>query len=153
MNARQKKFVLTKLIPFILREQGNGFAMSTWTSKVKGDVVEINAVHSFDNIERTKAPSCGTVACIGGSLSVLSGRTLRSVTNLSKLIGITPDQASGLFSRWEIGDQGADSAWPESFARRFSNADSPLAKARIAVSLLRRVVKTNGACLDPVDHE
>ena len=38
MNAKQKKFILNKLIPFILREEGRGFAMEVW--KIKEEVGE-----------------------------------------------------------------------------------------------------------------
>ncbi len=42
MNAKQKKFITEKLIPFILRAEGNGFAMDTWkqdfTKQVQNDV-------------------------------------------------------------------------------------------------------------------
>jgi hypothetical protein len=137
MNKVQKRFILRKLIPFILREQGRGFAMSTWADKhlAKGSRFE------FDEVERL-TPVCGTVACIGGSVDVLKGYKTRTWRRAAKALGLSDLQANTLFFRWDVGD-----GWPERFRHAYAKAKQPLTKAKVACALLREVVRTNGACL------
>jgi len=147
MNAKQRKFIEKKLIPFILRVEGNGFAMSTWISKYTRQAQREGPMY-FDSIAHQR-PQCGTVACIGGSIQCL--KKVRGVDKMAKILGITFEQADGLFHNWEPGDTGF--GWPESFRERFSNAATPYRKAQVAVALLKRVIKTNGACLNPPSED
>jgi hypothetical protein len=134
MNTRQKKFILEKLIPFMEREGGNGFAMEEWKDEyVKED-------EYFDGVKH-RAPKCGTVACIGGSIQIL-GRGRLATT----LTGLDEDKLEGLFHDWEVGLEG-DYGWPGGYRREFKKAKTARGKMRVAVRLLREVVKTEGACL------
>lgn len=136
MNARQAKWIVEKLCPFILREQGRGFGMSGW----RGDFPQGFTVR-LDGVER-EVPSCGTICCIGGSIEVL--RQLdesSSAEQVGDTIGLSGDQTDTLFYGWYR-------KWPEPFRSRFAAAKTPLAKARVAVSLLKRVAKTRGECLN-----
>ncbi len=147
MNQRARTFIEKRLIPFVLREHGMGFAMETWYSDVKGLG---ESVYSYDSVPHTE-PKCGTVACLGGSVQVLLARSSRdeiSRARIAKAIGLSSEQASGLFNNWYGNeDEGREFGWPKRFARRFEDAKTALGKAKVAVALLREVVKTNGECL------
>lgn len=147
MNARQKRFILEKLIPFILREQGRGFAMSTWVTKEKPGT-EITDL----DVDYRKVPGCGAICCIGGSIQMLRGiRNRHNQKEIMNAIGLTKDQMNGLFYQWDgFGVDGTDGriyGWPAEFAERFENAKTPYRKAQAAVALLKEIVKTNGECL------
>jgi hypothetical protein len=147
MNATQKKFILNKLIPFMLREHGNGFAMDTWRSTYENNPEEIKrwGLEDFDDVKH-KPPSCGTVACIGGSIQLLKKISDGREKQLANAIGLTEDQANGLFYHWDDGS--ADFGWPGKYINRFEKAKTPLAKAKVAVALLKEVVRTDGKCLE-----
>lgn len=138
MTAENKKFITKKLIPFVLREQGRGFAMSVWDLAVTA-----GAVRKIDDVLRV-IPKCNTVACIGGSIQVLSGGVANSTERAAPLLGLSYGRAHGLFYGWEVGHGG----WPKEFALRYARAKTTLGKARVAVALLREVVRTNGKVLD-----
>ena len=142
MNAKQKDFIRKKLIPFILREQGTGFSMANW--RLIGDAGE---VISSDHIER-KIPPCGTVCCIGGSIEFLKGvnRYESNELDLGKLIGLTPSQTDGLFYGWVKGSM-TETHWPAKFRQDFAARKSTLGKAKVAVALLKEVIRTEGKCL------
>jgi hypothetical protein len=147
MNAQQKKFILKKLIPFILREQGRGFGMESWI------LDETPGYLSYvDDVPRA-VPVCGTICCIGGSIEVLCGLPSSAMSRtkiVANKIGLTLDQANGLFYEWTNGNVGKDGhvyGWPAKFAKRFARASTPYKKARVAVALLKEVVKTEGECL------
>lgn len=140
MNLRQKKFITEKLIPFILREKGQGFIM-------EGTIRTLTPGEEFsaDGI-RHKTPSCGAAACVLGSIRMLRKRYDLDYTEAAKILGISSEAAYGLFYSWyETRDR---YRWPKEHAEAFALAETPLAKAKVAVRLLREVVKTNGACLD-----
>lgn len=150
MNATHKKFIKNKLIPFILREQGRGFGMDDWITEAKpGTLVE------FDEVVRA-VPKCGTVACIGGSAEYLNdqARMKKPVGKRGKkrqareILGLTHDQAEGLFMRWQDYHADNEYRWPIEYMKRYEEAETPLAKARVVVALLKEVVRTNGACLE-----
>ena len=97
---------------------------------------------------RRKVPSCGMICCIGGSVEYLTHCKADAVhrghphqDRVGAKIGLTSAQANVLFYGWEHD-------WPEKFARAYKRARSPMAKARVAVSLLKLVAKTRGKCLD-----
>lgn len=147
MNARHKKFILNKLIPFILREQGRGFVMEDWLIKDEPGIPLY-----ADEVER-KIPVCGTVCCLGGSIQVLKGHRNKIMPKTAgRHIGLNPQAASGLFMNWD-GENGYPSVdghkygWPRKFADKYAKATTPYRKAQVAVSLLKEVVKTNGECL------
>jgi hypothetical protein len=144
MNAKQKNFITKKLIPFILREQGRGFGMTYWNTEEDCET-EAGDIFSIDGLSR-KVPVCGTVCCIGGSIEHLMGR--RAIA--SKILGLTRNQVQGLFYNWEeeFPNDGLF-GWPEKFAKQFEARKSPLGKAKVAVALLKEVVRTNGKCLNP----
>jgi len=41
-------------------------------------------------------------------------------------------------------------SWPLKYALAFKKRRTPLGKAKVAVALLREVIRTNGECLNPV---
>ena len=145
MTAEAKAFVLEKLIPFINREQGRGFTMEHWKSDFR-----VGSVLEFDGVPR-KIPDCGTVACIGGSIEVLRRNNYpdRSEASISETIGLNKGEGEGLFYYWELSedDSRVEYQWPVSFQKKYANASTPRAKAKVACDLLRVVVKTNGECL------
>ena len=146
MNAKQKKFILNKLIPFILREEGRGFAMEFW--KIKEEVGE---KLWLDGVPRD-VPVCGTAACIGGSAQCLLHPRAKYDMGYGKLaaeLGLSLEQTHGLFYEWNVEDMDDSGAhWPKRFANQFKKAATPLGKAKVAVALLKEVVKTNGKCLE-----
>lgn len=139
-----KKFILNHLIPFIMRDAGRGFAMSEWQSRAISE--DANDKYFFDEIKRI-APACGTVACIGGSIECLTGIQVRrndtATKAAAKLLGITKEQADGLFYFWEVGEDG----WPQEYAKKFEKSDTPYKKARVACSLLRQIAKKGSKAL------
>jgi hypothetical protein len=136
MTKTQKTFVLEKLIPFILREQGRGFAMSSWHLHAK-----VGAIFAPDGVSR-KIPVCGTVACIGGSIGHLKNMWDNGHTDTSgKAIGLSYRRAHKLFYCWEH-------RWPKNFSHKYARSRTPLGKARVVCALLKEVVRTNGKILD-----
>lgn len=136
------KFIKKELIPFILREHGRGFAMSTLLSrKLAGSEEE------FDEVSRI-VPSCGIVCCIKGSVAVIKGINLNVEGYDRKIVramGLTKKEAYGLFYDWK--GKGISCAWPRMFAKRFFRCKTPLSKAKVAVALLEEVCRTDAKCL------
>jgi hypothetical protein len=142
MNQEQKDFIENKLIPFILREEGRGFGMGVWLENVTPGGYFI-----VDSVERN-VPSCGYVCCIGGSVDSLMGRGL-DCDEMSHILGIGPGAIDALFNLWEWDEDSTfphkfGYYWPEEYRRNYDEAATPLAKAEIAVALLREIVKTDG---------
>ena len=148
MTPENKKFILKKLIPFILREQGRGFQMGDW-KVVKEDIGNFKYFHE-DLQKYVKWPKCDSVFCIGGSaqvlLNILGIPGCSRTDDLAKGMGISRDEAEGLFYEWGVNTT-EPCAWPISFARDFAKAKTPLGKAKVAVALLKEVVRTEGKCL------
>ena len=138
MNKRQADWIVKKLCPFILREQGRGFGMNGWlTLKIRP-----GAIHNRDGLDR-KAPSCGTIACIGGSIQFLNGSGGDDFCESAGAdIGLDSSRSRNLFYGW------CNLGWPRRFRDRYAKAKTALSKARVAVSLLKLVAKTRGKCLD-----
>ena len=149
MNKQQIKFIEKKLIPFVQREAGNGFAMSTWKQAFTERDVEENErlgfVEKFDGVEH-RPPVCGTVACLGGSIQYLTGK--HAIRSLGKTIGLSREAAHGLFYMWQDDEVNIHGyGWPRRFKTAFDKAKTPRGKASVAVRLLREVVRTKGECL------
>ena len=134
MNARQAKWIVEKLCQFILREQGRGFAMSFRSRFAPNEKIVADGIRRYP-------PSCGTVCCIGGSIEILKGKCLETVHEISRSVGLTEKQGCALFYGWE-------DEWPQRHRSRYAKARSMIAKAIVAVSLLKIVAKTRGKCLD-----
>src|SRR5947207_9205436 len=133
MTDEQAAWIVNTLCPFILREEGRGFAMSDFV--VRGRYIDGSFL---DGIEPRTPPSCNTVACICGSIARLRGpscRTSALVTN-GAAIGLDSKAAEGLFLYYGTGadDQARKFHWPLRFARRHEDAKTPLAKAKVAVA-------------------
>jgi len=150
VEAKHKQFIRRKLIPFILREHGRGFAMSTWCNNQVPPGEEIEE----DEVVRT-VPKCGTVACIGGTASLLVGSRVQSVRAAIQALGLPPRQAKGLFYVWEVPEANRDGlvtvdkyGWPILFRQRFARCNTPWGKARVVAALLKEVIRTNGKCLE-----
>jgi hypothetical protein len=146
MTAKKKRFLTVTLPKYILREQGRGFAMDEWivTEYSPGESV------SMDDVER-RIPTCGSASCIGGSTAILHKHPrVRSSKTLGRLLGLSGDEAHGLFYNWQnkVYAYGV-CAWPREFRIAYDATTTPLAKAKVAVRLLELVAKTEGACLHP----
>jgi hypothetical protein len=148
MNAEHKKFIRTKLIPFILREQGRGFAMEDWCNSGLAAGETWRGWQKFE-VSR-EVPKCGTVACIGGSVCHLSGEDITRITDTAEYIGLTKEQGYALFYgvSAEFAEPSDAGLWPERFRTAYVNRKTPLGKAKVAVALLREVMRTNGKCLE-----
>lgn len=150
MQAKHKKFIREKLIPFMLRDAGRGFVMENWCLKGLDPGQELDV----DGLLRP-APKCGTVACIGGSIACLLGSRAQGLSNkIIEPLGITKKQAKGLFYEWAY-DTAPEQAswtpkygWPAKFVNAFNARTSPLGKVKVAVRLLEEVMRTNGKCLE-----
>lgn len=153
MQKKHINFIKKKLIPFILRENGKGFAMEDWKSQFTEEELEQlrlegNDTWEGDGIER-KIPSCGTVACIGGSIECLiapNSRRSLSLKKLAKVIGITQGEARGLFYNWTGVNERY--CWPAKYDKLFARRKTPLGKAKVAVALLKEICRTDGKCLE-----
>jgi len=147
LKLSPKNFILNHLVPFILRDAGNGFAMETWITMADTD----DAFCGLDGIEDRRAPACKSVSCVGGSIQVLTGLNCGGVEprKAAKLLGITAEQAHGLFYDWEPGEGG----WPSKHAERFYAADTPLKKARVTCSLLKQIAKKGSKALPQYDGD
>lgn len=144
MTRKQQRFLMETLPSYILREQGRGFAMSHWTI----EKLTPGLVLDLDQVKRA-VPSCGTVACIGGSSQVLLAASGVGLVGLSRRLGITTAECSGLFYNWEsiYADPECGCAWPARFIGRYRTASTPFKKAQIAAELCRLVGQTKGKCL------
>ena len=91
MNEAQKKFIKNELIPFILREQGCGFAMQSWWEEELPGTLTV-----WDGIKR-KTPKCGSVCCIGGTVQMLKKLPSGADRLIAQVMGLTYDEALGLF--------------------------------------------------------
>jgi hypothetical protein len=139
-----KKFIEKELIPFVLREHGRGFAMSCWINKQDAGTFAYN-----DGIAR-EVPDCGAVACLGGSVNLLAGkRALRNDDHAAKVLGLSSEQAKSLFYYWQMKDEEERHHWPLKFISAYAKRRTPFGKAKVAVALLREVIRTNGKCLGP----
>jgi len=161
LTSEQQEFILYRLIPFILREQGDNFAMQYWDverSRLGDEPI-------FDGVKHESA--CGSICCIGGSISHLSGAKRAEVFNFSSeslvqaremayknlgaVIGLTGREAHGLFFAWMLDrakyKQGGY-GWPLVFSNRFAAAKNPLEKAEVACDLLRLIARVGPSVLD-----
>lgn len=135
-----KEFIEKELIPFVLREQGRGFEMTFWRRSLAGDKYD-----SYDlDGASIDSPVCRTVACLGGSVSVITG--VSGVAEIGRFLGLTPEEADGLFSYWRPISK-THYRWPLAYALKFTKAQTKLEKAKTAVALLRHIIKTDAKCL------
>lgn len=146
MTKKHKDILLEKLCPFILRDAGHGFCMSQWRCELDSfDHFEAvtHRLKPLDGIEGRRRPACGTTACLGGSLEIVLG--LEWNTNwedVGAAVGLNPAEADALFFGY-----GRPYGWPPIIAQEFKDAKTPLAKAEVAVKLVKLVVETEGECL------
>lgn len=156
-NKEQRKFILRRLIPAILRENGKAFAMSEWHENFAADDIDyFEGKYEFDNVLRA-IPSCGTVCCIGGTAQILlyptsrvKGWSQRVMGNLAKAMGLTFEEAHGLFFNWTDNDdfRGVNECeWPKNFRDAFADRKTARGKANVAVCLLRKIADEGGKCL------
>lgn len=147
MTPENKKFILKKLCPFILREQGRGFMMAEWRV-IKEQLIAYEPEYAKrffnqDLNKEVKWPKCDSVFCIGGSAGMLLKTELKS--GIYRAMGLSQDEGYGLFYNWM--DQEDVFGWPLQFSKKFEKAKTPLTKAKVAVALLKEVVRTEGKCL------
>lgn len=152
-NAKQRAFYQKKLIPAILREQGQTFAMDFWFYNHDEEYFEADGL--------IRCPkTCGSVCCIGGTAQVQAGiKSLENdwnddvIAKIAKILGLTPIEARALFFNWATHnpDENLRSynglGWPLQYAKDFADAQTPLNKAKVAVKLLREIIKKGGIVL------
>jgi hypothetical protein len=92
-------------------------------------------------------PQCGTIACIGGWAILLTAKrrlkTSRYSLNyltLGKLLGVKKSQIAKLVSYTDYATE-----WPDHFADKYNQAETPKARARIAAQRIDHFIKTKGA--------
>lgn len=97
--------------------------------------------------ESSEAP-CGTAACLAGETIICSARSvtvgIRKLRRLDDeaqdLLGLSNEERSILFTAFPAGDI---KQWPEPWATRWANAlNNQRKQARVAISLLNRIIKT-----------
>lgn len=138
MTTKQKQFIRRKLIPFILRERGRGYVQTDFI--VHGEPGE---TYCSDDYALVQYPSCGTVACIAGSIAVLRRKGHKmSMEQAARILGLSGQRSNRLFSPYVSDD------WPEPYASRFAARRTPLGRAKVAAALLLEVAHTSGAVLD-----
>lgn len=141
--TQEQEQMIDKLCEAILIEEGQAFCMDYW---IVTDEYSPFEVYPFDGLPRR--PKCGSVACIGGSLAILSG--IKSPSRLANLIGLSPEEADGLFHHWgeEDLDEYVEFCWPTEYRQLYKEANTPLAKAQVAVNLLQKIkADGDGRCL------
>jgi hypothetical protein len=89
-------------------------------------------------------PACGTIACIGGWLTILTSKRevegMASFRRLSWALGVPEAQAERLFAY--VGDTECDEGWPIKFAQAYNNAKTARQRARVAVRRIEHFIKT-----------
>lgn len=156
MTKAGRQFILEKLIPFVEREHGNGFAMSQWHRRYLTPGTESM---DFDDVFRI-CPVDGSVCCLGGSIAVLLGRPAgfdaAESPELAAALSLTIKQAAGLFLNWR--NERARTAlqkycWPRKYRNAYQRANTPAAKAAVAVRLLRQLAAEGGQILRNPDYK
>jgi hypothetical protein len=84
---------------------------------------------------------CGTVACIGGRLSILTNTPLTEGDNLDfdslvPKIGVTHRQL------WNLCQFTYSDGWPRSFRNAYNKAKTPETRAKIAAARIEHFIKT-----------
>lgn len=147
MNQEHKDFITEELCPFILREQGNGFAMESWSYYWP----ESDRLMHFDGVLHQR-PACNTVACVGGSVELLTREkdsTHDRYATVSQALGLSIAQTTTLCYGWKgTPSRWLPQLWPTRYVERYAQAETALAKAEVVVALLHEVVATDGAVLD-----
>jgi len=138
MNQRQKDFILNKLCPFILREEGRGFNMDYWMHNIWQTKIYYKGKEYLP-------PKCNTICCIGGSIDILLPKTNKYK---SEILGLSDEECNGLFYNY---DSYNDYGWPDSYIKKLESAKTPYGAARVAVALLKKVVETEGKILHRQD--
>lgn len=139
-RAKYKKFINEKLIPFILREQGRGFVMEQWIDSglVPGEPY-------FETLIERRAPKCGTVGCIGGSVELLKrqswNRDADADEQAAAALGINLFNAKILFYLWE-------EKWPEPYRMKFVEAKTLLQQAKVACKFLKVIAEKGDAAFE-----
>lgn len=134
MTAAQKRFVREKLIPFILRDHGRGFAMQGWIAQVSCINFDADGIAVIDGIDHPR-PACDTICCIGGSISALIQQY--HPKRIREALGLSDDQADALFYHWDDDPhRHGDLSWSKSYREAFAKAKTPLDKAKVACQLL-----------------
>ena len=157
MQEKHKRFIRERLIPLILREEGNGFAMEQW--KASWDTL-MGERFPLDDVTHRK-PACGTVACIGGSVEMLarkdgnySSEYAMDYEQVCAYLGLGAEQTRTLCYGWDgIPCRTYPAMWPERYQDWYAEAATPLAKAEVAVRLLEEVIETDGAVLEENRYE
>jgi len=146
MNIKQKEFIIKTLIPYVLRDQGRGFAMDIWKWESQPQHGMQNFTILFDKVMRDTR-NCGSVCCIGGSTEKLLGLGPYVKDEvLAKHLGLTLNQARRLFFGFDPKED--SKLWPKRYINAYHKANTTLTKAKVACSLLRKVVATNGKVLN-----
>jgi hypothetical protein len=94
---------------------------------------------------KSKFPACGTVACIGGWLNILTSKRRPHVLaglplrKLTTLLGVTESQIRRLIAYTYAKD---DAPWPERFRKAYDSAKTPRQRANVAHQRIEHFIKT-----------
>lgn len=155
-NEKQQKFIREELIPFIKRDAGKGFFMNLWKLDTsRDDLIRL--------LEGRPVPSCNTVACIGGSIAILT-KYIASSADWAQpdrfdpedpeyalyapdciygvlFLGISWKNSDTLFYTWD--DYAVESQpWPKRYSIPFKQVKGDLVKqADIACQFLEEIAE------------
>jgi hypothetical protein len=101
-------------------------------------------------------PECGTIACIGGWVEVLSakrprllakrkswgGQTFLNYKKLGHLLGVDQGSVSRLVA---YSYDSGENAWPAQFRRAYRKAKTQQGRTRVAARRIDHFIKTRGA--------
>jgi hypothetical protein len=146
MDEKARAFILDRLIPYIQRNEGRGFDMARYIT-VPNDKPGGISWRNWGYL------GCGTVACIAGASSILLGIRCANRSDywgkVGTAIGLTPEEAMGLFERFKVRGYGDKCQWPAEFALALEAAKTKKEEADVACNLLLKIAAEGPGCLHP----
>jgi hypothetical protein len=111
-------------------------------------IVERAGSNYFSDLTKPMFPKCGTIACIGGWIQVLTHKKqkkwdLPSTKKMAKLFGVPESAVDRLFSGIYATDYGE--FWPQRFLDAYNNATTPRQRAKVANRVIEHFIKTGFA--------
>lgn len=107
-------------------------------------VIDVGTPNTESEFNR-RYPACGTIACIGGWITVLTtkkplkpGTHYLRFRKMARLLRVTEEQVIRLCEyTWGTG-------WPEQFLKAYKKAKTPRQKAKVAVRRIEHFIATKG---------
>lgn len=121
----------------------------------QGDWMRRVTKHNAPHYKRP-VPRCGTVACLAGEAVICSQPSVskglaaleRSLTGEGKIVSELAAELMGIEGSHYYIFSATGRCWPQPYASRFMKAKSYKQEARVAVSLLKAILKTDGRILE-----